>query len=115
MADTSTTPSELVGEQLPPTQTVGSSIYDLDYFSSQQAALYIGDVFVDEVIALSYSVQQSKTPIYGYASQLFDAVSHGTVIVQGQFSVNFKESGYLWLILHRYKRFQNAVDETLEK
>ncbi len=106
---------EIVGEQLPIAQTIGSPIYDLEYFSSNQAALYIGDVFVDEVIALSYSVQQSKSPIYGYASQLFDAVSHGTVLVQGQFSVNFKESGYLWLILHRYKRFQNAVDETISR
>lgn len=97
------------------TQTVGSSIYDLDYFSSQQAALYIGDVFIDEATSISFSVQQSKTPVYGYASQLFDKVSKGTVLVQGQFSINFKESGYIWLVLQRYKRFENAVDDTLKK
>lgn len=100
---------------LPPAQNVGSGIYDLDYFSSQQAALYIGDVFVDEVTSFSYTVQQNKTPIYGYASQLFDAVSNGIVVIQGQFSVNFKESGYLWLILHRYKRFANAIDDTISR
>lgn len=97
------------------TQTVGSSIYDLDYFSSQQAALYIGDVFIDEATSISFSVQQSKTPVYGYASQLFDGVSKGTVLVQGQFSINFKESGYIWLVLQRYKRFENQVDDTLKK
>lgn len=98
-----------------PTRNVGSSIYDLDYFGSQQAALYIGDVFIDEATSFSYSVQQSKTPIYGYASQLFDAVSAGTVLVQGQFSINFKEAGYIWLVLQRYKRFQNQVDATLQR
>lgn len=97
------------------TQTVGSSIYDLDYFSSQQAALYIGDVFIDEATSISFSVQQSKTPVYGYASQLFDGVSKGTVLVQGQFSINFKESGYIWLVLQRYKRFENQVDDTLKR
>lgn len=97
------------------TKTIGGTIYDLDYFSGSQAALYIGDVFIDEVTAFSYQVQQNKTPVYGYASQLFDKVSKGTVIVQGQFTVNFKESGYLWLVLHRYKRFQNTVDATIAK
>jgi hypothetical protein len=105
-----------LNEPVKRTKTIGSSIYDLDYYSGAgQAALYIGDVFVDEVTSFSYSVQQSKMPIYGYASQLFDRVSHGTVLVQGQFSINFKESGYLWLVLHRYKRFQNTVDQTIEK
>lgn len=94
---------------------VGSAVYDLDYFSGTQAALYIGDVYVDEVNSFAYSVSQSKMPIYGYASQLFDAVAPGQVIVQGQFSVNFKEAGYLWLVLHRYKRFEKNVDDVLEK
>lgn len=97
------------------TRTVGSSIYDLEYFTSQQAALYIGDVFIDEAVGINYSIQQSKSPIYGYASQLFDAVSAGTVLAQGQFTINFKESGYIWLVLQRYKRFQNQVDATIQR
>jgi hypothetical protein len=94
---------------------VGSNVYDLDYFSGNSAVLYIGDVFIDEAVSFSFNVQQSKTPIYGYASQLFDDVSKGQVLVQGQFSVNFKEAGYLWLVLQRYKRFENHVDQTIAK
>lgn len=96
-------------------QTVGSNTYDLDYFSGNSAVLYIGDVWVDEVNAYAFTVQQSKSPIYGYASQLFDDVSAGQVIVQGSFSVNFKEAGYLWLVLQRYKKFQDHVDQTIAK
>ncbi|HLX52685.1 MAG TPA: hypothetical protein VKR58_02030, partial [Aquella sp.] len=90
-------------------------MYDLDYFTGNSAVLYIGDVFVDEVTSFAFTVQQNKTPIYGYASQLFDDVAAGQVIVQGSFSINFKESGYLWLILHRYKKFQHLVDTQLDK
>src|SRR3990167_7047716 len=90
-------------------------VIDRDYFTGTQASIYIGDVYVDEVVSYAYSVQQTKTPIYGYASQLFDAVSAGPVLVTGNFSINFKESGYLYLILMRYKQFNDAVEQALEK
>lgn len=80
-----------------------SLVYDAEYFDASQSFLYIGDILVDEVNALQYQVQQNKTPIYGYASQLFDAVAPANVLVQGSFRINFKESGYLYLILRRYK------------
>src|SRR3990167_10850494 len=98
-----------------PTPLVGAGIYDLDYYSGSQCSLYIGDVYIDEAVGMSFTVSQNKQPIYGYASQLFDAVSYGNVIVQGSFAVNFKESGYLWLVLHRYKRFENATNTIVER
>ncbi len=95
----------------PKFNSVGTGLYDLDYFSGSQAQIYIGDVFVDEITSFQCSVQQSKQPIYGYASQLFDKVSKGTVLVQGSFSINFKESGYLWLVLNRYKNLIRTLDD----
>ena len=79
-----------------------TSIYDLDYFNGAQMFVYIGDVWVDEVTAMQYRLQQTKQPIYGYASQLFDDVAAGQVLVEGAFSINFKEQGYLWAVLRRY-------------
>ncbi len=76
--------------------------YDQEYFSSTQMNIYIGDVLVDEITSLSFTVQEKKRPHYGYNSRLFDAVSKGTVIVEGQFSINFKESYYLFNVLDRY-------------
>lgn len=78
-------------------------VYNIEYFSGSQASIYIGDVLVDEVTSFSYQVSQSKTPLYGYADHLFRDVSKGVVLVQGEFSINFKEAGYLWLILNRYR------------
>lgn len=79
-------------------------IYNIEYFSGSQVAIYIGDVLVDEITSIGYSVSQNRTPLYGYADTYFTDVSKGQVIVQGQFSINFKEAGYLWLILNRYKK-----------
>lgn len=78
-------------------------IYNIEYFSGSQASIYIGDVLVDEITSFNYQVSQSRSPLYGYADQLFRDVSKGVVLVQGSFSVNFKEAGYLWLVLNRYR------------
>tara|TARA_Y100000310_G_scaffold320180_1_gene376320 strand:- start:1529 stop:2239 length:711 start_codon:yes stop_codon:yes gene_type:complete len=73
--------------------------YNLDYFSGAQAAMFIENILIDEVTSLQWTVQQSKVPIYGYASQVFDEMAKGTIIVQGSFSINFIETGYLWSVL----------------
>jgi len=85
-----------------------TNIYDLDYFSGSQMFMYIGDVWVDEVTSLQYATQQQKTPLYGYASQLFETVAAGPVIVQGSFTINYKEQGYLWAVLRRFKHITEA-------
>lgn len=79
-------------------------IYNIDWFSGAQVACYIGDVFVDEITAINFTAQQNRRPIYGYGDQYFRAMSRGQVLVQGQFAINFKEAGYLWLILNEYKK-----------
>ncbi len=96
------------------TDSLKTTIYDQEYFSGSQVSLYIGDVLIDEVTGLQVEVQQRKMPIYGYASQLFDKVAKSTVIVNGQFSINFKESGYLTTVLERYKALAaNCIIPTL--
>ena len=78
-------------------------VYGSDYFTSSSMAIYIGDVFIDDITGFSCQVTQQRTPIYGYADTYFRDVSKGQVLVQGQFSINFKEAGYMFLVLERYK------------
>jgi hypothetical protein len=79
-------------------------VYNVDYFNGASCALYIGDILVDEITAINFVAQQNRRPLYGYADQYFRAVSRGQILVQGQFAINFKEAGYLWLILNEYKK-----------
>ena len=85
-------------------------VYNSEYFSGAQVCLYIGDTLIDEVVSLSFQVSQSRSPIYGYSSMLFDDVSVGNVLVQGEMTINFKEAGYLWLILNRHGKQQGGLD-----
>jgi len=85
------------------TNELKKGIYNIDYYSGSQVALYIGDVWIDEITSLTYSVSQNRQPLYGYNDQLFRDVSKGQVLVQGEFTINFKEAGYLFVILNRYK------------
>jgi len=85
-------------------------VYNKEYFTGAQTALYIGDILVDEVVRLEFVARQTKRPIYGYASQLWDDVSKGQFVVQGSFTVNFKEAGYLWLVLNHYKEINEGPE-----
>jgi len=91
--------------------------YPYDYFSGIDAKVFFGDVWVDDVVTIQYSVSQNKIPIYGYASQLYDAVARGTVIVNGSLTIAFKEMGYLnmvqRLIETQRQGSRNALEQTI--
>lgn len=65
------------------------------YYSSLDADILFGGVFIDEVTNLNFAVQQNAMPIYGYNSYTFDDIALGSRIVQGTFSINFTEANYL--------------------
>jgi len=89
-------------------------VYNVDYFSGSQVAIFVGDIFVDEITAIAFNAQQSRRPLYGYADQHFRAMSKGQILIQGQFAINFKEAGYLWLILNEYKKKIKGAQSKLD-
>lgn len=94
---------------------MSNTVYDQQYFSGTQACLYIGDVLIDEISSFNFMVNQAKTPIYGYADQLFAKVAPGTVIVSGSFTINFKEANYLYLALMRYQGLMRSIADAATK
>jgi len=84
--------------------------YNHDYFSGSTIRVFFENIWVDDVITLQFNASQQKTPIYGYASQFFNAVANGTFIIQGTFAIAFKESGYLYTILNKLKDKNNDAD-----
>jgi len=89
-----------------------TQLYNKKYFSGSQASLYLGDVWVDEIVNYSFTIQHNRTPVYGYGSQHWDFMPKGTIMVMGEFTINFKEPNYLWIILERYKKFKLAGKRT---
>jgi hypothetical protein len=78
-----------------------------EYFSGQDVRIYFGDIWVDEIVALQFSMQQNVAPIFGYASYTYDVVAKGARQIQGSFRINFKESYYLHFIT-------NSLESKLE-
>lgn len=72
-----------------------------EYFSGANAKVYFGDVWVDQITEISFSLQEQVAPIYGFQSYTFDRISRGSRMVTGQFTINFTENGYLQSILKR--------------
>jgi len=75
-------------------------INKFDFYSGSQANIWFGNILIDDINSIQWVRSQGKMPIYGYASQLFDAVAVGTVVVQGTFSINFRQRGYLPAIIN---------------
>lgn len=72
-----------------------------EYFSGANVKVYFGDVWIDQLADISFSMQEQVAPIYGFRSYSFDRVSRGSRFVEGEFTLHFTENGYLQSTLER--------------
>jgi hypothetical protein len=79
-------------------------VFDNEYFAGGQVSIYFGNIWIDDINAFSAEIVQNKEPIYGYSSELWDAVGYGPKLVRGSFAINFKEAGYLFAALHHLRQ-----------
>lgn len=71
----------------------------VQYYSSLDADILFGGIFIDEVVNISWQVQQNAMPIFGYNSYTFDDIAVGSRLVQGSFTINFTEANFLTRVL----------------
>lgn len=71
-----------------------------EYYSGQDARIYFGKIWVDEIVDLRFQLIENAAPIFGYASYTWDAIAKGNRQVSGTFRINFKESYYLHSIIN---------------
>ncbi len=78
------------------------------YFSGIDAEIYFEDIYIDETVQISFTVQQQSLPLYGYNSYVFDDIALGSRIVQGQFTINFTKSNYMYQVLDTLAGMRNG-------
>lgn len=83
--------------------------FSKEYFSGARVQIYFGDTFIEEATSLQYTLTETVVPIYGFASLTWDRVARGTRIVQGSFTINFTEAGYLQTVLDRLSNKMNSA------
>lgn len=81
----------------------------VQYYSSLDADILFGGIFIDEVVSISWQVQQNAMPIFGYNSYTFDDIAVGARFVQGSFTVNFTEANYLTRVMKTMNRISRKT------
>lgn len=82
--------------------------YGYEYFCGANVVLELNGVPVFECVGLTYSINESKVPIYGYSSRHFDAVARGQVLVQGKLLVNYVDENYLYYVINAQRVTQGT-------
>lgn len=86
-------------------------LFSEDYFSASDVHLFFGNIWVDEVVSLSFELQEQVMPIYGYHSYTFDHLLRGKRMVSGYFRINYKTNGYLKTILKYADKIEQMFQE----
>lgn len=81
------------------------SLYGGEYYCASDVKIYLGDIWVDDAIAIDYTMSEKVTPVYGYASFTYDDIARGQRIVSGSLSINFKSAGYM----HNVLKYADAI------
>lgn len=93
--------------------TSNSTYYGYDYFCGANVFVNINGLPALETAGISYQVQDSTSPIYGYSSRIFDAVAIGQKIIRGSMIINFIQPHYLSMLVERGRGIatKKLVDE----
>lgn len=83
-----------------PNSTTEYTRFRDEYFAGSDIRIYFGDIWVDEITSLQFTLQEQVAPIFGYASYTWDKVARGNRFIQGSFAINFKESYYLHAVMN---------------
>ena len=84
-------------------------LFPEDYFSGCDISVYFGDIWVDEIVSLTFSLVEQVQPIYSYNSKTYNDVARGNRIIQGTFRINFREARYLTSILKKCIERQEEI------
>ena len=70
--------------------------YGFEYFCGANVTVSIQEMPVLEAAGISYQIEETKMPLYGYSSRHYDAVARGQVLVRGTLLINFVHQDYLF-------------------
>ena len=90
-------------------KTGAGNAFNKRYYSQCDAEIYFGDIFVDDIIDLSYQISQNTQPLTGYNSYVYDEIAQGSRMVQGMFTINFTSPSYLSKVLASLQDMDKAI------
>jgi len=88
--------------------------YKYDFFSGANIGIFFGNTRVSEAVGIEFNLSQTKRPIYGWASQLYDGVSDGIVQCMGSLYLNFRQAHMMTGIINNSKQITYSDPENTE-
>lgn len=82
--------------------------FNYEYFCAANVVLEVEGQPIHEAAGFSFSINESKTPLYGYSSRHWDAIARGQVIVQGSLIINYIHNDYLFHAIQEGRSFRSA-------
>lgn len=75
--------------------------FDSTYWSGLDVQVYANNYHLDEAIQVNYVISEQVRPYYGYSSYTPDRIYHGSRLINGEISFNYKRDGYLFNLLKK--------------
>ena len=86
--------------------------YTYEYFCGANVVVEADGQPLFEAAGISYRINESRVPLYGYSSRHFDAVARGQVLVQGSIIINYVHQDYLYRAIEAGREFRgNLIDD----
>lgn len=87
-------------------KNAGLTTYEADWYSGSQIQVLMGDILIDNAVAISYQVNAGRIPMYGFGSEYFAFTAKAHTSITGNLVIAFKETDYL---LEPAKRYHNRI------
>lgn len=88
--------------------------YRTDYKTGAHVSVFIGPIYVSDVIHVEWQSMTNIRPIYSYNSIYYDALVQGNYSVIGSFAIHYKETDYFYKVYKQYEKLTyNADNETI--
>lgn len=90
------------------------NIYDKGYRSGAQSSLFIGPIWVEEVMSIQLNTGSNDQPVYPYSSPYFDRLMLGNYLIGGTIGIAYTEPDYLLRIIQLVKEQTLNSDDLRE-
>ena len=92
-------------------EDAGLLTYEADWYSGSQIQVLMGDIVIDNAVAISYQLNSNRIPIFGFGSEYFAFTAKGHTLITGQLTITFKETQYILKPALRYHNLVGKKDE----
>jgi len=85
--------------------------YNRGYKSGAQTSMFIGPIWVEELVSLQVRSQTTDVPVWGYSNPYYGDILQGNYQVTGQLAVSYTEPDYLLRIVNTARNASIQDDE----